>query len=459
MRSIAWENGVLLDRIRLLAPAIALALLIVAAPGPALAADPPTAAAPGSAARLTSDQVADSLFGALRSGDYDAAFRLFDARMKAAVPLEKLRTLWEEQTGRIGALRSWERIAGDPSRGYEVRLATLRFDRGEMKAMVAVDPLEGSVAGFFLRPAAQPAAGHPAYADTTRFHTVDVTVGSDPYPLPGSLALPAGTGPFPAVVLVHGSGPQDRDETIGANKVFRDIAEGLASKGIVVLRYDKRSLRYPEALKDKPTIDDEVVLDAMAAVKLVQGRAEVDPKRVLVIGHSLGALLAPEIALRAGSVAGTVLLAPPGRKPWNIVAAQMRYLNAPAAEIEKIDSMGKTIESGKITGDPLFAGAPVSYWIDWGKRDGPETARKLARPLLVLHGERDYQVIDEDVAIWKKRLQGAPNTRFVSLPGLNHLFIEGTGKPGPAEYDTPGHVDARVIEALAAFAAAPAAAH
>jgi pimeloyl-ACP methyl ester carboxylesterase len=431
------------------------AALVAAAALLALAAGP--AFPEPASGRLTSDQVADSLFGALRGGDYPAAFRLFDARMQAAVPLEKLRSLWEEQTSRLGALRSWERITGDPSRGYEVRLASLKFERGELKAMVAVDPLAGSVAGFFIRPGSAPVSGHPAYADTTRFHTVDVTVGSDPFPLPGTLALPAGTGPFPAAVLVHGSGPQDRDETIGANRVFRDIAEGLASRGIAVLRYDKRTLRYPEAMKARPTIDDEVVLDAVAAVKLLQARAEVDPARVIVIGHSLGALLAPEIAARAGRAAGVALLAPPGRKPWDIVLAQMRYLDTPPAEMAEIERKVALLKSGKL-GEETLIGVPQSYWQDWARRDGVASARKLGRPVLVLRGDRDFQVGEEDIAIWKKGLDGMPQIRFVALPGLNHLFISGTGKPGPSEYETPGHVDAGVIDALAAFiAAAPAA--
>jgi pimeloyl-ACP methyl ester carboxylesterase len=255
-------------------------------------------------------------------------------------------------------------------------------------------------------------------------------------------------------VLVHGSGPQDRDETIGANKVFRDIAEGLASKGVAVLRYDKRTLRYPEAMKGKPTIDDEVVLDAMAAVKVLRSRPEVDPKRIVVIGHSLGALLAPEIALREGSVAGTALLAPPGRKPWDIVLAQMRYLDTPAADLAETERKIALLREGKL-GEETLMGAPGSYWLDWAGRDGVAAARKLGRPILVMRGERDFQVGEEDLAIWRKGLAGARGAKALSLPGLSHLFIEGTGKPGLAEYDTPGHVDARVIEALAAFAASP----
>ncbi|HYJ32685.1 MAG TPA: alpha/beta fold hydrolase [Candidatus Binatia bacterium] len=428
------------------------AAFIVAAASGALAADVPAPTA--AATHRTAGQVADSLFAALRARDYGAAFRLFNATMQASVSEAKLRTLWEEQIAQLGAFQSWQQQAGDPGRGYEVRLASLHFERGELKAMVAVDPLPGQVAGFFIRPSSRPATGHPAYADTTRFRELPVTVGSDPLGLPGTLTMPVGSGPFPAAVLVHGSGPQDKDETIGANKVFRDIAEGLASRGVAVLRYDKRSLRYPEALKDNPTIDAEVILDAVSAVKLLQARPEIDPKRVFVMGHSLGAGLAPEIAARAGSVAGVALLAPPGRKPWDIVVAQMRYLGAPDSSVADAERAAALLRSGTATGGSMkLVGVPLSYWQEWGRRDGPAQARKLARPVLVVHGERDFQVVDEDIAIWKKGLAGMPNVRFLSLPGLNHLFIDGTGKPGPAEYETPGHVDARVIDALATFAA------
>lgn len=407
---------------------------------------------PRSAAAVpSSDQIADSLFSSLQHRNYTAAFALFDDRMKTAVPEEKLQALWDGQSDRLGALVSWQKQAGDPVQGHEVRLASLQFERGELKAMVVVDPAAGAVSGFFVRPGTPPASGHPAYADTTQFKSLDVSVISDRPPLGGTLTLPAGKGPFPAAVLVHGSGPQDRDETIGANKVFRDIAEGLSSKGIAVLRYDKRTLRYPQAMASNPTIDGEVVLDAVSAVQLLASRQDVDPKRVFVIGHSLGALLAPEIGVRAGagSVAGVALMAPPGRKPWELVIAQMRFMGAPDTDLVNIETSAAALAAGNAKQSLL--GAPGSYWLDWARRDGPAQAKKLGRPVLVLHGERDFQVTDEDIAIWKKALAGAPKVEFIAYPALSHLFIAGTGKPNPAEYDTPGHVDPKVIDDLSQF--------
>src|SRR4030095_10169400 len=152
------------------------------------------------------------------------------------------------------------------------------------------------IASLYVTRPAPPAS----YVDPERFHDVALTIGAPPYALPATLSLPEGEGPLPGVVRVHGSGPNDRDETVGANKIFKDLAEGLASAGIAVLRYEKRTYTYGDQLTNTITIDDEVVLDAIAATRTLAARAEIDRARVFVIGHSLGAMLAPEIAQRTG---------------------------------------------------------------------------------------------------------------------------------------------------------------
>jgi dienelactone hydrolase len=279
---------------------------------------------------------------------------------------------------------------------------------------------------------------------------VQVSVGTAPYVLGASLTEPLGLGPFPGVVLVHGSGPQDRDETVGANKVFKDIAEGLASRGIGVLRYDKRTFVYGASLSDSISVDDEVTTDAVAAVAALRARAEIDPRRIVVIGHSMGALLAPKIAVRSAPVAGIVLMAPPGRPPWDLVLSQLKYLGTSAKDMTETEEKVTRLKAGTL-GTERFFGAPQSYWKDLAAQDGIGTAKKLGKPALVLRGDRDYQVTDEDVEAWRKGLAGMPGVEIATLPGLNHLFVAGEGKPGPAEYEKPGHVDGRVIEKLVAF--------
>ena len=432
--------------------AILLVLALSLAP-PALAGLP---ARSDSAITATADsesgRVADSLFTALKKKDYSAAFRLFNASMKAAVPEEKLAALWNGQITSIGNFLSWDASPGPPKQGLDLILAALKFEGGELRAAVYVDPHSRLVAGFFVRPASVPDASPAAYVDTTKFHAVEVTVGSKPFILGGTLTVPIGRGPFPGVVLVHGSGPQDRDETIGANKVFKDLAEGLSSHGIAVLRYDKRTRQYGAKMAGAASLEEEVMIDATAAVQLLRTRGEVDRSRIFVVGHSLGALLAPEIAVRSAPIAGVVLLAPPGRPPWEMVLAQMRYLDAPSEDLAETERMIALLKQGKL-GEEKFLDAPQSYWLDWASRDGIAMAKKLGRPVLILRGGRDFQVTEEDVENWRKGLSGVPNVEIVAIPGLNHLFEAGSGKPGLAEYDTPGHVDARVIESISSFMA------
>lgn len=288
------------------------------------------------------------------------------------------------------------------------------------------------------------------YVDTSAFRVEEVSVGGEPFILNGTLTAPTGNGPFVGVVLVHGSGPNDRDGSIGANKPFKDLAEGLASHGIAAVRYEKRTRQYSHRLTNSVSIDDEVVLDAVAAVNLLKARSEIDPHRVFVIGHSLGALLAPEIAVRSAPVAGAILLAPPGRAPWDSVLAQMRYLEIPAPELAEVEKAVDLLKAGELGAKKLL-GAPASYWQDWASRDGVAMARKLQRPILIMRGERDYQVTDEDMATWREGLAGVADVELVTVPGNNHLFIEGTGKPGPAEYEIPSHVDQQVVEKIVAF--------
>jgi len=419
----------------------------------ATAAPDPAAPKPTSHVSDPSDQITDALLNAMKTQNYAAAFNMFDAVMQGAVSQEKLRAVWSSQVGNFGPLVSWSIVQRTTSQGRDVRIALLKFDHGELQAMVAVNPDTHTVGGFLLKPApsnAPPAPG-PPYINLSRFHSEEISIGTAPWTLGATLTVPTDLGPVPAAILVHGSGPQDRDETIGSNKVFKDIAEGLASRGIEVLRYDKRTYVYGGKMGDSVSVDDEVIVDAEAAIAVLRARPEVDPNRIYVIGHSMGALLAPEIAARSAvPVAGVALLAPPGRPPWDMVMSQMKYLNAPADEMADVQDKVDRLKAGTLGKDKLL-GAPQSYWKDLGSRDGIALAKKLAKPVLILHGGRDFQVIDEDIDAWRKGLAGTPNVEIATIPNDSHLFIAGEGKPGPAEYQKPGHVDVHVIDKLAMF--------
>ncbi|MFC5451642.1 alpha/beta hydrolase family protein [Paenibacillus aestuarii] len=125
-------------------------------------------------------------------------------------------------------------------------------------------------------------------------------VANAAYPLEGILTLPGShTEKFPAVVFVHGSGALDKDETVGANKLFRDLADGLAIQGIASLRYDKRTFAHGkqmvQELGGKLSVKEEIIEDAIAAVEMLKKDPRMETNRIFIIGHSLGGTLAPRI--------------------------------------------------------------------------------------------------------------------------------------------------------------------
>jgi fermentation-respiration switch protein FrsA (DUF1100 family) len=303
----------------------------------------------------------------------------------------------------------------------------------------------------------------PAYVTQGAFHEREVQVVSGSVSLPGTLSMPAGGGPFPGIVLLHGSGPQDRDETIGGFRPFQDLAQGLASHGIAVLRYDKRTKVYQKELAgtNDLTIRQEVIDDALAAIKLLRETPGVDRGRVFLAGHSLGGILAPRIGVLDGSVAGVVLLAAPSRPMSDVIGDQARSLLEPGApEAQRLMAPGILKEANALAdlyagrpGPPsgLILGASASYWLDLKSQLPLDAARSLGKPILVLQGERDYQVSMADFYGWKKELGGRQGVVLKSYPALNHLFSPGEGRSSPAEYEKPGHVAAEVVDDIAAF--------
>ncbi|HWN58644.1 MAG TPA: alpha/beta fold hydrolase [Methylomirabilota bacterium] len=400
-----------------------------------------------------SDTAVDQVFSALRDGNFSKATARFNHGMRATLTPAVLEDAWKKTYANEGPLLSWKIIErqdlAQTMGGSDQVRVQLNFQHSSAISMIDVDEISGKIGGIFFKlPRSNAPVTPPPYAEQTKFHSEDVTVGE--YKLPGTLTVPKGAGPFPAAVLVHGSGPEDRDETIGPNHPFADIAQGLSSRGITVLRYDKRTMMYSANIA---TVDEEVIDDAVAAVNLLRTRRDVMADRIVVVGHSLGAMLAPEIAKKAAPVAGLVMLAPAGRKLAVAVVQQLRSFGATSGGFVETEREAEEISAHKMPASGKFMGAPASYFYDLDARDEVAIARSLDVPILILHGGRDYQVIDEDIQHWQDGLKGAPRVKVETFPTLNHLFIAGQGKPNPSEYDTPGHIDQAVIGAIADFVA------
>ena len=284
--------------------------------------------------------------------------------------------------------------------------------------------------------------------------------------LPGTLTLPKGDGPFPAVVLVHGSGPNDRDETIAALKPFRDLAEGLAARGIAVYRYDKRTYVYGSqmAADHSITLVDETIEDAVNAVQLLAGQEKIDPARIYVLGHSLGGNAIPAIAgeLEQAQVkaCGYIMMAASPRSLEELMREQYDFLYSLMPEVTQeqlaekdqiFAELDKLQDLDALSDDEAVLGVYPPYWRWLAQYDIMEAAEKIAGPCLLLQGEEDYQVTMEDYEMWKAALGEKDNWQMISYPGLTHPFTHGEKTEGAAAYSRAEKVDGQVIEDIAGF--------
>lgn len=428
---------------------------LLATTSPAFAADQATQASQqAAAADAKAVAIAQRLVDTLDAGKFDDAEAMFGERMHAAVPADRLKAVWQS----LPAAGSRDAPQVSRKDGMQIIRQTLHRGATAWTFTAAIDA-DGKVAGMFVQPqpASAPISALPADAG---YGEHEVTVGAEGHPLGGTLAMPEGKGPFPAVVLVHGSGPNDREETIGANHVFTDIARGLATQGIAVLRYEKRTHARPQDFKDGiVTIDSETTDDAVAAAKALAATPGVDPKRVFVLGHSLGAMMAPRIAHRAGNVAGVIELSGPARKLIDLIPDQQRYLAKlqgtsedpqAMAAVAKVEADIAAIRGDARPGDTAL-GLRVDYWRSVDAVDPVADNKALRVPALLLHGDRDFQVPMEDWTALQHAFGGDKRFTLKLYPALNHLGIAGTGAPSVTEYARPGHVDARLIADIAAW--------
>ena len=422
---------------------------------------------PSAAAVEPSEQtgaIAREIVAHLRKGDTAAVATRFSPQMAAALPAERFREIWNGLPAQLGALKT----LGDPVvrvvDGVRNAWVPATFENALVSLHLVLDA-EGRLVGLRVLPGPPPEEWSPApYADPSKAREREVTVGRGEWALPGTLALPAeGSGPFPALVLVHGSGPSDRDATVGGAKVFRDLAGGLAARGVAVLRYEKRTKVHGAKMAGTLiTPKEEVVVDALSAAALLRSTPGIDPKRVAVLGYSLGGTLAPRIAAEDRALAGIVLLAGAARPPEELVGDQVDHLASVGAAPKEVVASTKA-DVAKLRalspGSPEAAsatllGVPASYWLSFRGYDPAATAKRLGLPILVLQGGRDYQVTGKDLALWKKALGDDPRTTIRVFPSLNHLFVAGEGPSSPVEYEKAGHVALEVVETIAAWARA-----
>jgi hypothetical protein len=309
-----------------------------------------------------------------------------------------------------------------------------------------------------LRPQ-NPVKPHPYKEEELTFPNAKAKIS-----LACTLTLPSGPGPFPAAVLISGAGPHDRDESLVGHRPFLVLADHLTRKGVAVLRFDKRGIGKSTGDFASATMED-FTGDTQAALAYLNTRKEIDAKKIGLIGHSEGGLIAPMVATNSPAVAWIVLLAAPGLKGEDVLLLQSELilraagvndgevartlafnkqtyaivrqekdpvaLEAKLNELVQSTSTGAALLPAAVQGQVRLLVSPwFRFFIDY---DPVPTLQKTLCPLLALNGEKDLQIAPkENLAKIQKALQDAGNHDFqtTELPGLNHLFQHApTGSP------------------------------
>ena len=289
------------------------------------------------------------------------------------------------------------------------------------------------------------------------------------YPLDGLLCMPDSSGyPVPAVVFVHGSGPSNKDEQIYKLTPFKDLAEGLAVRGIASIRYDKRTFAHARKMRKQTTsVREETIDDAVLAAELLVGDQRVDSNAIYVVGHSMGAMLAPRIDAECGLFRGMVLMAGTPLRLEQVMKRQFRqakesgsFLVRTAGKIEdrmfskKFDGLYE-MSDDEARRTKFAGGVSLYYFKEMGAKTAADYLLESEKPVLIMQGGMDFQVLaSEDYALFQELLAGRPNVEWRLYEDLNHLFVKGTYRDiakASKEYRVERHIGPEVMDDIAGF--------
>lgn len=387
------------------------------------------------------------------SEDFEKAHEKFDDTMKKTIPIEGLKNVKSDLESLLGKIQEEIESKKETKDNKLIITLTHKTENGYLNFTFVYNE-NNQIMGLRCAPAQINSNDEPTNSSILE---KEITIGSDQWKLPGTLTLPNTEGPFPAVILVHGSGPNDRDESGYSYKPFKDIANGLTSQGIAVLRYDKRNKVHK--MPNSYTVQDLVVDDVLSAFELLKNRKEIDSNRIFILGHSLGGLLIPKIGEQIPDAAGLISLAGSTRPLYDVILDQSKYfisiddqtsIDKKKESLKAAEEYRNNTKALKFSDNPAEnpLGHPANFWIDFYNNYAPaETAKKLQQPMFIIQGEKDFQVFMKDFNLWKEVLASKKNVEYKSYPELNHFFIKSeSGTLG--EYTIPGHVSEEVIDDL-----------
>ena len=384
----------------------------------------------------------------LLENNYKLSYNYLDESIKLKVSVSLLEETVLQLESQLGKFKS----IIDSNNEKETYFFYSEFEKMKLDIKITFNE-ENKIIGFFFVP-------HKEFKKENSLGK-ELNIKSNNLELKGTLLTPENDSLKKLVIFIHGSGPNDRDETIFENKPFKDIAESLYKRGIASYRFDKKTFSNPESFNDNSTIDEEVTIDIINIINYFKNDNQFSNYEIIILGHSLGAYLTPRIINKSNKVSKGIMLAGNARSLDKLIIEQYNYLyelNSTEdlkSELGKLKNQISFLHSKKFNFNTSKENLPLNlsanYWQSILDYNPLKEVKKVKIPMLILQGERDYQVTIKDFELWKKSLDNNKKVTFISYPKLNHLFITGDKKSEPKEYMIKGIVDEMVINDIFNF--------
>lgn len=369
----------------------------------------------------------------------DSAYRSY----YSAITLERD---WAELTGTYGEYESAKPVHFEANEYYNFMAYKIKFAYLPYIFNVSFNNNGDIVYISFM--AAHKMYVAPDYVDVSKFVDKKFNTINGMYDLSGILSVPNLEGKNPLIIIVPEAGPTDKDGSYGENKPYKDLAWGLASNGNLVYRYEKRSNDYGIfMLKAKTAYEsftprEDLLDDLYKMIDTLKTLPNVDPERIYILGHGQGGMLCPLIAKERKDVKGVIMMGANAKPMQENMIDQFEYLTSVTpSKKEEYDeqtinakrSMNKKLNP--LTEHHLMPyGVQATYWIWLNQYNQVEVAQNLKKPMLILHGDRDYQTNMENLALWRKSLKKNSNATILDYEKLNHLFYTGESQSTYSEY-------------------------
>ncbi len=380
----------------------------------------------------------------IQDGEAEKLWPMLDSASQAAISKDLLGMIWQQVEAQAGQFMGIKGHKIEQLQGLTIVVLNNQFANTWLDVKIGFNTA-GKVAGFRFLPGEEP---NKPLANEATFFEAKHPVVNGTFTLGGRLTLPKNAESPPLFIMFQGSGPHNMDEAIGPNRIFEQVAHGLAQQGIATLRYHKRTYAYSTSMGDSLTIFTEGINDGIAAVRQIIGNDSLQFSGIYLLGHSQGGMFIPSIAKACPQVKGLIMMAAVARPLQTLVVEQVNYFAArdsvtaeEQARIDLIEQKAQVIDNKAYAGkevSELLLNLPAGYWQSIDNTPWVTITKKLKKPVLVLQGLRDCQVTMDDYMVWQKALK--KKATYHQYPTLNHLFLPGQGPSYPDEYNQPGQI-------------------